>query len=159
MKRLRTALSVSVLLAGLIFVVASSHDEPSPEGLIVAASTGDAGYGSRPFAIIVHGKPVKGLYPGAVRDFALDLQNPYPFELKIQSLRGEVISSSRRRCRPGAGTIAALPYVGKLPLTVPARSRKAVGRIPVTMATNAPAACQNLTFTVQLTGTATKASR
>jgi hypothetical protein len=158
MKRLRSALSVSVLLVGLIFA-ASSHGEPPPEGLIVAASTGNAGYGTRPFAISVQGKPVKGLYPGAVRDFHLNLQNPYPFDLRIERLRGEVVSSSRSRCRPGAGTIATRPYVGKLPLTVPARSRKAVGRIPVSMASNAPAACQDLTFTVQLTGTATKASR
>lgn len=158
MNRLRSAFSVSALLAGSVFAVSYPH-EPPPEGLIVAAATRESGYGTRPFAITVQGKPVKRLYPGAVRNLHLHLQNPYPFELKIRSLRGEVVSSSRRRCRPGSQTIAALPYVGELPLTVPARGRKTVGHIPVTMAPNAPAACQDLTFTVQLTGTATKASR
>jgi hypothetical protein len=111
------------------------------------------------FTIAVAGKRAGSMYPGITRDLNIELANPYGFAIVVRSLRGEVVSSSRAKCRPVPGNLVARPHVGRLPLTVPAGARVRAGVIPLDMPWSASRHCAQAEFTVRLTGTASKAAR
>jgi hypothetical protein len=128
--------------------------------LTLTAISGSAhGHDHQPFSFTIEGKSVHGLYPGAVRNIELTLSNPYNVRIKVLTLRGEIVGSSKRACRPGVSTLAVRPYTGTLPLTIPAHTRKKAGSVPIFMPRNASASCEKTTFTVRLLGTATKVNR
>ena len=161
MRRFGNLVATGSAVVGIAVAAASAGPATSGDReMVVTSSRGAAaGYGDKPFAISVSGGSVKGLYPGVTKDMKLLLANPYPFALKVTDLRAVVTTSSRARCRPGPTTVVTRPYNGKLPLVLPARSRKDAGTIPIAMPPDAPQACQKTSFTIKLTGTAKKASR
>jgi hypothetical protein len=155
--RIKTAALVALVgaaVSGLSLIPQEGDDG----GLILtAARLQEPGYQQAGFTI--EAKSVKGLYPGATKRMAVSLKNPYAFDLKVTSLHGAVISTSRRQCRLGSGTLVAKPFDGRLPLVIPARRTVNAGTVPLHMPRTAPETCQSTTFTVQLVGVATKASR
>jgi hypothetical protein len=156
----RTSLAASVSLVCLAYAAASATTgDADPEIVTITASVNSRGHDATPFTIAVAGKALGKMYPGLTRDMALTLKNPYGFALKVTSLRGEVTASSKRKCRPTPANLVAKPYVGSLPLVVPARGEKRAGVIPLSMPWGASQDCQQAKFTIRLVGTATKADR
>lgn len=102
---------------------------------------------------------VRGLYPGATRPINLVFTNSYAFPLRVTSIKGELVSSSKRGCRPTASNLKVSPYSGRLPLTVPPQSRVDAGHLDVRMPNSVVDACQRAEFTIRITGYATKAAR
>ncbi len=115
------------------------------------------GYG--PFEFDISAAPIAGLRPGVTKSLQLKLHNPYGFKLTVTRLRGEVVKTSNARCRPIASNLVVERYVGRLPVDVPARGRATVGSLPVHMPNSVDNACQKVTFSIKLRGTATKAER
>ena len=161
MFRWRTTLAATASLACLAYAAASgSPQEAAIDTVTISATRGEQStYGTTPFDIAVSGKAPKGLYPGLTRDMKLMLKNPYGFDLSVRSLEGEVIESSKRKCKPTAANLKAAAYKGKLPLIVPARKNVQAGTISLSMPMDASQACAGVTFTIRLSGTATKAYR
>jgi hypothetical protein len=89
----------------------------------------------------------------------LMLKNTYGFGLSVNRLRAEVVSTSKRKCKPDAKNLQAKAYVGRLPLIIPARGSTKAGIIPLFMPPGANQACESAVFTIRLNGTATKVSR
>ena len=86
---------------------------------------------------------VEGLVPGAARDLSVTIANPNPKPLVV----GEVttaVASPDKACP--ATTLTAAPLAA--PVAVPAQST-ASGRIPVTLAADAPSACQGVRFALR----------
>jgi uncharacterized protein (DUF2126 family) len=158
-RRWRTTLVAATALTGL--AVATVYAVPSGPGdgdMVVTASTGTMPEnGSTPFEIKVNGKQVKNLYPGASKPLPLKLSNPYRFDIVVTAIRADIVSTSRKACKPGPATVTTEPYLGTLPVTIKARKTTAAGFIPVVMAPNAPAACAKVFFKMRLVGTARKA--
>lgn len=143
-----------VAAAVVVVAVAAGGTGPVTDGTIVLTSHGTPAAGN---GFAVRARPVAGLFPGVVKPMAVTLRNPYGFDIEVTSLRGRVTESSKRSCRPGAKTVSARSYAGRLPVTVPAHSSREVGAVPIAMAVTAPERCRNTTFTVVVAGRATRA--
>jgi hypothetical protein len=156
--RLRTVIGAT-LTAALAASIAGGPAEPATDTIELVSRDRVHDRRSEPFAITVRGRPMKHLYPGITRELQLTLRNPYDFTLSVKSLLAEVVSSSKRGCKPVPANLVARSYTGKLPLLIPPRSRTDAKTIPVTMPSGADQACSGATFTIQLRGTATKAYR
>lgn len=111
------------------------------------------------YGFTISGSAVTGLYPGATRRIDLTFSNPYLTPLRVRSVAGKLISTSKRGCRSTSANLEVLGYAGRLPVTVLPRSRKSAGHLDVRMPNSVSDACQNATFTVQFSGEATKAGR
>ena len=158
MKRWHSLVAAAAVVGVAVAGASSGPEGPDGDTIMVTTARGTAtGYG--PFGFTVAGSPVRGLYPGVVKDMRVTLTNPYGFDIAVQSMRGAVVASSNPRCKPGASTLVTRPFTGKLPLIIKAGSRRQVGAVPVAMPKGASAKCQKTTFTIQLTGTAKKAGR
>lgn len=107
----------------------------------------------------ISGTAVTGLYPGATRRIDLTFSNPYLTPIRVRSVAGRLISTSKRGCRSTPANLEVRGYTGRLPATVPPRSRQNAGHLDVHMPNSVSDACQNATFTVQFTGEATEAGR
>jgi hypothetical protein len=123
------------------------------QDLVLTTSRG-TGYGFH-----ISGTAVSGLYPGATRRIDLTFANPYLTAIEVRSVTGRLVSTSKRGCGPIPVNLQVLPYGGRLPTTVPARSRKSSGHLDVHMPNSVADACQNATFMIELTGVATKVGR
>jgi hypothetical protein len=157
MSRLRTAAAAGLvgLLGAFGPVQPQSADEPT---LYLVSFDGRHNYTQMQFA--VEGSSVQGLYPGAVKEIKLKISNPYSFALRIHTLSGKVIATSRRGCAVSKANLRVKEYIGRLPVTVPARSRTVLtGALPITMPREATANCADTRFTILLYGTGMKASR
>lgn len=111
-------------------------------GMAVAASE-IAGRADEQGAPITLSGSVEGLVPGAARDLTVTIANPNPKPLVV----GEVttaVASPDKACP--ATTLTAAPLAA--PVAVPAQST-ASGRIPVTLAADAPSACQGVRFALR----------
>jgi hypothetical protein len=151
---------ISAVAAGLVAVaLATGGTGPAADGTIELSAHGTPSRQDGPHTFGVRVRPVTGLYPGAVKGMAVTLRNPYDFDLRVTALTARVTGSSKRSCRPGRTTVSARPFAGRLPVVVPAHSTQRAGSVPVAMAIDAPQRCAGTTFTVQLTGRATKAVR
>ena len=113
--------------------------------------------GSHTFTI--EAAPVDGLYPGAKRSMAVRVRNPYHFDLRISRLAAEVVKSSRRACPARPGNLIAGSHDGRLPLTVRARQSRDAGSIPIRMPASVTNECSGVTFTIRITGVATKVNK
>ena len=136
-------------------------DASAGETMVITGAHGQTrGYDDhRPFDIAMGGKTPKGLYPGVVRDLKLTLRNPYDFALSVRSLRGEVIATSRRKCKPVPANLVTRSYAGPLPIVIPPRGKVEAKSIPLHMPPGASQACAGVVFTIRLSGTAMKAYR
>lgn len=132
-----------------VWVTAGSRTEASQVELAERAA----------FSFEVSGSAVKDLHPGAVRRTRVTVVNPYPFPIKVQQVEALVADSSKRRCRPIAANLRIGPYLGSLPLVVPAHGREAAGEFEVTMPNTVADACQKTTFRLAFTAKAGKAAR
>jgi hypothetical protein len=153
--------AVGMLAAFTLAASAGARDASASESMVITEAHGNPrGYDNQqPFGIAMGGKAPKGLYPGVVREMQLTLRNPYDFALNVKTLRGEVVASSKRKCKPVAANLVTRSYAGKLPIVVPPRSRVHAKSIPLYMPLGASQACSGAVFTIRLTGTATKAYR
>jgi hypothetical protein len=109
-----------------------------------------------PQAFTVEAAPVSGLYPGATKSMRVRVRNPYNFDLRINRLGAEVVSSSSRACPARPGNLVAGLHEGRLPITVRARQAREAGSIPIRMPTSVTNECAGVTFTIRITGVATK---
>ena len=142
--------------AGLLVAVTADHGQHPADGIIALAAHRDhtSGHAALPFTL--NGRPVAGLYPGATRNLPLVLANPYSFTLRVTTLDGAVVSSSRKRCKPVRDNIRVRSYTGRLPVTVPPYGKVTVHALPVVMPPGASADCAATVFTLRLSGTATR---
>jgi len=156
--RWRTTLAATASLVCLSYAAASGHSYGAPDDntLVLASPVGRTQYNVR---FTIAGKSVRGLYPGAVKKIELTIANPYDFDLILQRVEGRVVSTSRRRCSPDPAHLVVRKYLGKLPVTLRAHSRTAVGTLPVAMPREAPAKCSDTKFTIGISGAAKRAAR
>jgi hypothetical protein len=114
--------------------------------------------GQAPGHFTVEGTPVKGLYPGAVRQIKLTVVNPERSALRIDRLRGRVVATSRRGC-PVSG-LRVDGYDGKLPARVQAHGRTTLpGRLVVTMPADTTPNCSGTKFTIELVADGARTGR
>jgi hypothetical protein len=160
MRRLRTAAAAAVAMVGLLAAFGPARPQSADEPTLFLVSRDDR-HGYRPdVEFTVEGTSVRGLYPGAVKNIKLNIINPYGFALQIRSLTGKVRATSRRECTVSSDNLQVRDFTGRLPYTVPARSRAQLsGSLPISMPRQASARCAGTRFTIVLSGTGTKASR
>ncbi|MEV4618258.1 hypothetical protein AB0J74_06000 [Asanoa sp. NPDC049573] len=159
--KLPTALGAVALALTLVGVAAGSAAQPAGADLRLSGA-GRPWPGLRPDGprtFTVEGAPVSGLYPGAERSVPVLVRNPYPFDLRITSLGAEVAESSRRECPARPGNLTAGPHQGDLPLTVRALEARQAGSIPFRMPISVTDQCVGATFTIRITGVATKVNK
>lgn len=155
MKRWRGLATAALLVASSVAAgTGSSAAGPVADLRLLTAVSPQHG---QPATFVLSARPVRDLYPSAVRPLNLTVVNPYPFDLRITALRGAVVGTTDSRCRPG--NVVVGPYTGDLPLLVGARRRIDAGTLPVHMRPTADQACAGVTFRVQLTGTARRVGR
>jgi hypothetical protein len=153
---------VSTMSAALVAIGALAtaglmpRPEVSEENVVLAGNSG--GHDNR-YSFDIKASSVRGLYPGATRPINLVFTNSYGFPLRLTSVTGELVSSSKRGCRPTASNLKVSPYRGGLPLTVPAKGRATAGHLDVRMPNSVVDACQRAEFTIRITGSATQATR
>ncbi|MDR6325232.1 hypothetical protein [Actinoplanes couchii] len=94
------------------------------------------------------------LIPGSVRRTTVTISNPYPFAITVRRIEARVAGSSRWRCRPTGTNLRIGPYLGRLPLWVPARGRATAGEFEVRMPDTVADACQRTTFRLAFTARA-----
>jgi len=116
-----------------------------------------AGGAAQDFALTAG--PSGDLYPGALVRVPVTASNPYPFDILFAGVSATVSSGSPANCPATATNIAVGAYQGPpaLPLAVPRGQSRTAGYIPVSMPGSVAQACQGVTFTLHLQGTATKA--
>ncbi len=160
MRRMRTAAAALAGLAGLLAAFGPARPQSAEEPTLFLVSGNDRHSYPSHVQFTVEGASVRGLYPGAVKEMKLRIANPYSFALQIRSLSGKVSATSRRGCSVSSANLRVQGYTGRLPVTVPARSRTVLdGWLPITMPRQATARCADTRFTVILSGTGTKATR
>ena len=107
----------------------------------------------------IAGTPVRDLYPGAVRQIEISIENPQGRRIRVQSIEGRVVSTSRRGCAPVPSNLELRPHLGQLPRTVSARSRARVGFFEVHMPNSVVDECQRAVFSIRFTGKAALVDR
>jgi hypothetical protein len=109
----------------------------------------------------VHAQDLTGLYPGAVKSFRLTVDNPNSYPIRVTELGGTLSTTSNRTCRPTPSNLVVRPRQGnvRLPLTVPARSSRGAGEIPLYMPNTVADACQRTSFVIRFNGSAEKVDR
>ncbi|MGK5679139.1 hypothetical protein [Actinoplanes sp. URMC 104] len=144
-------IATAVLISGGVLAITAgasdssgiADDEPM---VMVGRERGD---GSVEFAI--EGRTVRGVYPGAVKQMRTTVVNPSRYPLRLKSLSGRVVASSKRAC--STGNLQVKAYSGKLPLTIAAYGRVTLpGTLPITMPMEAPTKCAGVRFTIALSG-------
>jgi hypothetical protein len=149
--------AVTSLAASLTLGSAAPSDMPSGDGLTLVTWRSDRDRHPSPIRIRV--SPTGKLYPGARRALGLSLANPNPFAIKVRTIRGRVVSTSKRGCTPGATNLMVLPYRGRLPLAVAAGSRRDAGQLEIFMPNSVVDACQGARFVIHIDADATRAGR
>ncbi|MEV4538779.1 hypothetical protein AB0J82_33900 [Asanoa sp. NPDC049518] len=147
--KLTTSLAAGAVALALADALAAS----GPAGAEIRL-TGDEAH-----TFVIDGTTVSGLHPGSERSGKLRVRNPYTFDLRVTSLRADVVDSSSPICPPHSGNLAAGPHQGWLPLTVRARQSRDAGSIPIRMPASVTNECSAVTFTIRITGVATKVNK
>jgi hypothetical protein len=162
---LTTAVLTTALGVGLAMHLARPRPGSQPVQLTVVtvagvttsgALAGNTNSGGDTFAISA--TTVTGLYPGATRSLVLTLSNPYSFDIKVTDLSATLTGTSSAGCPASSANLVVGRYQGPpaLPLTIAGSTIKPAGAIPLSMPRTVFNACQGVTFTLRLTGTATK---
>jgi len=162
----RTVVLTATLLVGVAVAaslsVTSSVDKSRPRLVVVANTSNGNGSGNGNVdSFDVNGVTVSGLYPGGTKTLALSVTNPYTFDIKVSDLSASLIAASRPGCAATSANLVVRPYQGPpaLPLVVPKGAVQAAGVIPLFMPNTVANACQNGTFTLRLTASATKVNK
>src|SRR4029453_18074109 len=102
------------------------------------------------------GQSLRGLYPGMSRQIRVTVANPFGFALRLRSVTGRLVATSRRACPATSASLQIRDYAGKLPVTLGARSRTTLpGSLTVAMPRSATPQCADTRFTIALTGAGT----
>jgi hypothetical protein len=150
---------VAIAVSGLAFSgIALGVAFPDDETIILVSSRNVAYAGqAASYSFGISAQQIPRLYPGVMRMTTLSITNPYHFSMQVTQLQAEVVSSSRRACKPTRNNVIVGRYTGRLPLTVPRFGTRAIEAIPVSMPRNASPECARTTFTIRLVGAATRA--
>src|SRR4051794_21415659 len=94
-----TAAGAAAVVAGVLLAIAPSPPatQAEDEAMVLVGGRGGDHHGA-PMHFVLEGKPVRGLYPGAVRQMKITVFNPLGAKLRVQQVSGRVTSSSRRGC-------------------------------------------------------------
>ena len=159
MKSWWTAAAVAAALATALVVVVTGPEAPEDETFVlVGRGGGEPGGG--PLAFELKGEPVRGLYPGAVKQMRITVDNPLGYRLSVQRLSATATSSSRRGCPATSANLRVREFTGKLPVTVAAAGRTDLGgAIPVAMPLGAPENCAGVRFTIAISGVGYRVAR
>jgi hypothetical protein len=153
----RRIVAAAAVATSLLAVPLGDVSDPA-ESVMVLQSREHDGYPPQRFEL--HGKSVRGLYPGVTKRMDVTIVNPNNFDLRIGSVRGRVTATSHKRCVASAMNLRVGDYTGPLPVVIKSRKRLTLkGSIPVVMPSGAAQACAGVRFTISLVGTAAKASR
>lgn len=106
----------------------------------------------------IHAPALTGLHPGAVKSFTVTVQNPNSYPIRVTELGGSLGSTSSSLCKANSSNLIVRARQGtvKLPLTVPARSTRTAGEIPLYMPNTVAGACQRTSFVIRFDGSAEK---
>ncbi|MEU4687524.1 hypothetical protein [Actinoplanes sp. NPDC023714] len=154
------AVAAAAALATALVVVVTGPEAPEDETFVlVGRGGGEPGGG--PLAFELKGKPVRGLYPGAVKQMRITVDNPLGYRLSVQRLSATVTSSSSRRgCPATPANLQVKEYTGRLPAIVAAGGRTDLGgAIPVAMPLGAPEKCAGVRFTIAISGVGYRVAR
>jgi hypothetical protein len=145
----------TVAMMASAFAVAASPGRDM-EALVLTGGHGDSG----PMRFVLEGRPVGGLYPGAVEQIKLKVANPLSYKLRLTQVNGKVTRTSHSGCPATSASLQVKQYSGVLPLTIRAHDRLSLaGTIPVTMPSGASEKCAGARFTIALTGLAYRVER
>ena len=70
-----------------------------------------------------------------------------------------MVKSNRRDCPARPSNLVAGAHSGRLPITVRARQSRDAGSIPIRMPSSVTNECAGVTFTIRITGVATKVNK
>jgi hypothetical protein len=147
---------LAVLVLGLVAMVGMWRAPASEQSvrLQLAANTTTDTSG----AFTINATTVTGLYPGATKTLVLSITNPYSFDLNVTALSASLASTSSALCTASSTNLAVRAYQGPpaLPIRVKSSRTLTVGSIPLFMPNTVATACQGVTFTISLKGTASK---
>jgi hypothetical protein len=107
----------------------------------------------------IAGTSVRGLYPGAVRKVTLTFTNPTHSALRVQAVKGTLISTSKVGCAPSPANLEVGRYSERLPMLLLPKSRRNAGHVAIRMPNSVGDACQNVKFIIRITGHATTVGR
>jgi hypothetical protein len=145
-----TAAAAAITLAGVLVAIAPQRNPDSEEMLLVGRG-GDQSNG--PLHFVLEGKPVRGLYPGAVKNMRITVRNPLGYRLSLQRLTAKVTSSSRRGCPATSANLLVKEFSGKLPAMVAANGRTNLdGAFPILMPMGATEKCAGTRFEISVSG-------
>lgn len=158
MKRWWMATVSAAVLIAAGFIVATDSSEAEDDGNLVLV--GQGGHHDDPLYFQLKGKPVKGLYPGAVKQMRITVVNPLGFPLRVQSLTAKVADSNRRDCHADPQNLQVRRYNGRLPIMVAASGRtELAGSFPVTMPSGATRKCAGARFIISISGVGQRVNR
>jgi hypothetical protein len=156
-----TAAGAAAVVAGVLLAVAPSPPatQDEDEAMVLVGGRGGDHHGA-PMYFVLEGKPVRGLYPGAVRQMKITVFNPLGAKLRVQQVSGKVTSSSRRGCPASTASLVVRPFTGVLPVVVPARGRTTLtGALPIAMPGGASEKCAGVRFTISVSATGYRVDR
>ena len=116
--------------AGTIRLIGSSEDLPGQQFTITGSAT--------------------GLYPGATKSLPLTIHNPYHFAIYVKSI---TVTAGNASLSCPASNLVTSNFTGNR--RVPRMGERTVV-VPIQMVSGAPDACQDATFPLTYSGTATK---
>jgi hypothetical protein len=151
------AASAAAALATAAFVTATDSSGTPDDGMLVLVGQGT--HRDDPLHFQLRGKPVKGLYPGAVKQMRITVVNPLGFRLRVQSLSAQVSGSNRRGCHAESQNLQIRQFSRPLPITVPVGRTDLSGFFPITMPRGAPRTCAGARFTITISGVGRRVTR
>ena len=155
-----TAATAMAVLAGVLLIAGPGFlDDPAEDTELELVGRGAGRPGDR-LHFRLEGKPVRGLYPGAVKQMRISVRNPLGFRLSVQQLTAKVTASSQRGCPATSANLRVEEYTGKLPAMVAASGRTELGgAVPIVMPAGASQKCAGARFTVSISGVGHRVAR
>ncbi|WP_203824292.1 hypothetical protein [Actinoplanes palleronii] len=155
-KRWWIAATSAAALAAALIVAVGSPDNPDETIVLV----GDSHHRGGPLYFELKGKPVRGLFPGAVKQMKISVVNPLGYRITVHRLTAKVSDTDRRGCSATAANLQVRSYSGRLPVTVAASGRTELGgAIPVSMPIGATRKCAGARFTIAISGVGQRVPR
>lgn len=159
--RWTAAAAVAALAAAALIIAVGPPETPASETFVLVGGGGGGGeHRAGPLRFELTGKSVRGLYPGAVKQMRIAVENPLDFRLSVRKLTARVTSSNRRGCSATPKNLEVQAYNGPLPVTVAAVGRTELGgSIPVVMPLGATEKCAGARFTISISGVGDRMTR
>ena len=152
------ATAAALLLAGAVLTGEAPAVPPPGEAIALTGWQGH-GYPSRPPTFTIRVAPTGLLYPGTTRSLSLTITNPHPYAIRVRTITGRPVSTSKPGCRPVTSNLEVRPYRGRLPLVVDALSRRDAGQLEIHMPNSVVDACQRAHFVIHIDSEAVQVNR